>query len=82
MTIIPMISLWIYTYIYAYIITLKIIFTFSYIAICIDNFPCVFLLFINDKILKLLYDLDYNHSSINHYISNQDDWNKLLLEWI
>lgn len=82
MTIIPMISLWIYTYICAYIFTMKVLFTFTYISLCIVHFPAMFLLFINVNILNFIYEIDNNNYVIFQYINNQNEWNQLLLEWI
>ena len=71
MTIISMISLWIYTYMYVYI------FTLTYFALCIENIPGIFLLFIN-----VIYELEDNDNVITQYKYNQYEWNQLLLEWI
>jgi hypothetical protein len=71
MTIISMISLWIYTYMYVYI------FTLTYFALCIENIPGIFLLFIN-----FIYELEDNDNVITQYKYNQYEWNQLLLEWI
>lgn len=76
MTIISMISLWIYTYMYVYI------FTLTYFALCIENIPGIFLLFINVKILNFIYELEDNDNVITQYKYNQYEWNQLLLEWI
>ena len=77
MTIISMISLWIYTYMYVYIFTMKILFTLTYFALCIENIPGIFLLFIN-----VIYELEDNDNVITQYKYNQNEWNQLLLEWI
>lgn len=77
MTIISMISLWIYTYMYVYIFTMKILFTLTYFALCIENIPGIFLLFIN-----FIYELEDNDNVITQYKYNQNEWNQLLLEWI
>jgi len=82
MTIISMISLWIYTYMYVYIFTMKILFTLTYFALCIENIPGIFLLFINVKILNFIYELEDNDNVITQYKYNQNEWNQLLLEWI
>ncbi len=82
MTIISMISLWIYTYMYVYIFTMKILFTLTYFALCIENIPGIFLLFINVKILNFIYELEDNDNVITQYKYNQYEWNQLLLEWI
>lgn len=82
MTIISMISLWIYTYMYVYIFTMKILFTLTYFALCMENIPGIFLLFINVKILNFIYELEDNDSVIYQYKYNHDEWNQLLLEWI
>lgn len=82
MAIIPLIYIWIYSYIYFYIITLRIIFTITYIAAFTENLPCLIILFANDRILHLIYHLDYSHYWINYYKYNQYEWNELLLEWI
>ena len=72
-----MISLWIYTYMYVYIFTMKILFTLTYFALCIENIPGIFLLFIN-----VIYELEDNDNVITQYKYNQNEWNQLLLEWI
>lgn len=77
MTIISMISLWIYTYMYVYIFTMKILFTLTYFALCMENIPGIFLLFIN-----VIYELEDNDNVITQYKYNQNEWNQLLLEWI
>ncbi len=77
MTIISMISLWIYTYMYVYIFTMKILFTLTYFALCMENIPGIFLLFIN-----VIYELEDNDYVISQYKYNQNEWNQLLLEWI
>jgi len=82
MTIISMISLWIYTYMYVYIFTMKILFTLTYFGLCIENIPGIFLLFINVKILNFIYELEDNDNVITQYKYNQNEWNQLLLEWI
>jgi len=82
MTIISMISLWIYTYMYVYIFTMKVLFTLTYFALCIENIPGIFLLFINVKILNFIYELEDNDNIITQYKYNQNEWNQLLLEWI
>ncbi len=82
MTIISMISLWIYTYMYVYIFTMKILFTLTYFALCIENIPGIFLLFINVKILNFIYELEDNDNVITQYKYNQNEWHQLLLELI
>lgn len=77
MTIISMISLWIYTYMYVYIFTMKVLFTLTYISLCITHFPAMILLFIN-----VIYEIDNNNYVIIQYKYNHDEWNQLLLEWI
>jgi hypothetical protein len=56
---------------------MKILFTLTYFALCMENIPGIFLLFIN-----VIYELEDNDYVISQYKYNQNEWNQLLLEWI
>jgi len=62
---------------YVYVFTMKILFTLTYISLCMENIPGIFLLFIN-----FIYEIENNDSVITQYKYHHDEWNQLLLEWI